>query len=130
MCVCVYIIYTVYLNGFVCLPLKPCIRELFLVCVGGCLSWRTHPVYNTHTLPQREAAVFSSERFSSQRQRPKTSRPNILKMLIFPSTHQAPATIILCASSKYSRAVVCFTFWFHSPLNIHIEFSIVVEKEG
>lgn len=71
---------------------------------------------------QRETAVFLIRALFIMTNTPKTSRLNILKMLIRPPT-RPPATVTLSASSKYSGAAVYYTVWFHFPLNIHIQFS-------
>lgn len=119
-----------WVSGCDCVSLlKPRIRELFLVCVGV-LNSSTHPVYDTHTPFLNEKLLFSHPRAFHHGNIPNTSHLNILKMLIWPSTHQALATITLSASSKYSRAIMCHTVWFHSPLNIHIQFSTMVKRKS
>lgn len=71
---------------------------------------------------QRETAVFLIRALFIMTNTPKTSRLNILKMLIRPPT-RPPGTVTLSASSKYSGAAMYYTVWFHLPFNIHIQFS-------
>lgn len=83
-----------------------------------------------HTLFVNEKLLFSYWSTLHHSNRPKTSHLNILKTLIFPSTHQVPATITVSASSKYSRTVMYYRVWFHPALNIHILFPTVEEKKS
>lgn len=85
-----------YLDLFVCLPLQRRIREPFLVCVGGLFELELASSFsNTHTLLfLQEKPLISHPSTFLLSVRPKTSRLNILKMLILKSTHCAPFTSI------------------------------------
>lgn len=75
------------LDVFVRVPLKLCIRELFLVCVGGCLSSSAHPVCNA--LDEKLLGFFFSHpsTFHDKHTKDFSSKH---PQDVDPSTHQAP----------------------------------------
>lgn len=107
-----------YLDVFVHLPLKLCVRAVSRLR-GRFLE------FEQYACLQREAAVFSQPSTFHHSERNNDFSSKHPQDVDLSSTHPAPATVTLSASSKYSGLPCITGLGPYLLLNIHILFSEV-----